>query len=217
MSTCVQGIVGKAYHFIMNLFIALPPCGLWSFRGLLDMINVMTYDYHGYFENYVGHGAPLYASHYDVGPINVTLNVASGIEHWLKLGADSTKVNLGVATYGRSFTLADLNNRKPYAPITGGGLAGPYMRQEGFLGYNEICELHSDWTYEWDDEMKVPFRYKSDQLVGYDDVRSMTEKVLYANSKKLGGIMLWSLDTDDFRGLCGRAYPLLKTIKENLK
>nr|CAH7717807.1 unnamed protein product [Callosobruchus chinensis] len=185
--------------------------------SLLDMINVMTYDFHGYFDNYVGHGAPLYKSHYDIGPINETLNVAAGIEHWLELGADPSKLNMGVVTYGRSFTLTDPNNRQPYSSITGGGHPGPYMRQAGFLGYNEICELYPDWTYEWYDEMKVPFRYKDDQLVGYDDVRSMKEKVLYANSKKLGGIMIWSLDTDDFRGLCGEAYPLLKTIHENLK
>ncbi|KAJ8949528.1 hypothetical protein NQ317_016164 [Molorchus minor] len=24
------------------------------------------------------------------------------------------------------------------------------------LGYNEICELHSDWTYVWDDERRYP-------------------------------------------------------------
>ncbi|KAJ8965199.1 hypothetical protein NQ317_013351 [Molorchus minor] len=73
----------------------------------------------------------------------------------------------------------------------------------GVLGYNEICELHSDWTYVWDDEQKVPHRISGDQWVGYEDTNSIQLKAAYAMSKNLGGMMLWALDTDDFLGICG--------------
>lgn len=40
----------------------------------------------------------------------------------------------------------------------------------------------------------------------------MTEKVEYAKAHNLGGVMVWSIETDDFRGICGEKYPLLKTL-----
>ncbi|XP_018570657.1 acidic mammalian chitinase [Anoplophora glabripennis] len=184
---------------------------------LLDIINVMVYDFHGAFESFVGHTSPLTASSKD-DTGNATLNVKVGIQHWIDRGADPAKMHLGVGTYGRSFTLADANNAELYAPVLGGGTAGPYTRQDGVLGYNEICELHSDWTYIWDDEQQVPHRVSGNQWVGYDDERSIALKVEYANEKNLGGIMVWSFDTDDFRGICGsETYPLMRAIKRTLK
>ncbi|XP_045460334.1 chitotriosidase-1-like [Harmonia axyridis] len=183
----------------------------------VDMINVMAYDYHGAFEDYVGHYAPLYASHLDYDELQQTLNVKSGIEFWLDQGAPASKLNLGIGTYGRGFTLADSKNTSLYAPMTGPCTAGPYTREEGTIGYNEICELYSDYTYYWDDEQKVPHIVKGNQWIGYDDATSVKDKVEFAKSKGLGGLMVWSLDTDDFMGICGNGkYPLIKTMKKTL-
>lgn len=53
-------------------------------------------------------------------------------------GADPSKINMGLATYGRCFTLEDTSNPNLYAPTKGPGKAGPYTRAPGFLGYNEV-------------------------------------------------------------------------------
>lgn len=63
---------------------------------------------------------------------------AAGVKYWIQKGADPQKMNLGLATYGRCFTLADRSNTQLYAPTKGPGLKGPYTRAEGFLGYNEV-------------------------------------------------------------------------------
>nr|XP_023020321.1 acidic mammalian chitinase-like [Leptinotarsa decemlineata] len=183
-------------------------------NNLLDMINVMVYDFHGHFEPFVGHGSPLHASSldYEHGR-NSTLTVATGIEYWIYMGADPEKINLGIVTYGRCFQLADPSNTQLYAPSAGPGNRGPYTNQSGFLGYNEICEFHMDWTYVWDDEQKVPHRIGDvDQWVGYEDEKSLGYKVEFAKQKNLGGFMVWALDTDDFTGLCGKPYPLVNSL-----
>lgn len=74
--------------------------------------------------------------------------------------------------YGRGFTLADKNQNVLGAPTTGPAAAGPYTREGGMLGYNEICEFFGQdgWTVVRQEEHRTPYAYKGDQWVGYDDV-----------------------------------------------
>lgn len=115
--------------------------------------------------------------------------------------------------YGRTFTLANSAEHGVGAPITGGGAAGPYTRESGYLGYNEICADKS-WNVVWDNVAEDPYGWKSNQWVGYDDTESITKKVELLNSLNLAGAMLWSIETDDFRGACGPRYPLLTAINK---
>jgi Glycosyl hydrolases family 18. len=45
---------------------------------------------------------------------------------------------MGIGTYGRSFTLSGQAQCALGAPANGAGHAGPYTREAGFLGYNEV-------------------------------------------------------------------------------
>ena len=64
-------------------------------------------------------------------------------------------------TYGRSFALADKSAYVVNSATTGGGTAGEFTREAGFLAYYEVCEmLLSGASYIWDDEMKVPYLIK---------------------------------------------------------
>jgi hypothetical protein len=48
-------------------------------------------------------------------------------------------------------------------------------------------------------------------------VESIRLKTSYANAAGLGGGMVWSLDTDDFRGRCGQGkFPIVNEIKKTL-
>jgi chitinase len=47
------------------------------------------------------------------------------------------------------------------------------------LGYKEICSLVTQrgWKQVWNEEQQVPYAYKKDQWIGYDDLRSIKIKV----------------------------------------
>lgn len=54
-------------------------------------------------------------------------------------GANPEKVNIGLATYGRTFTLVIPSANEIGAPSRDSGEAGPYTRERGLLAYYEVC------------------------------------------------------------------------------
>ncbi|XP_014210782.1 acidic mammalian chitinase-like [Copidosoma floridanum] len=185
----------------------------------LDIVSLMIYDLHGEWDNKTGINAPFYPGSWETGDERL-LNVNESINYWLSEGATREKLVLGIPTYGRTFTLKDPKNNRIGAPTTGPGRAGPYTREKSSLGYNEICEMQlneEDWEVYFQEEQRVPYAVKGDQWVGYDNVKSVTEKAEFVKTLGLGGAMIWSIETDDFRGICGAKYPLLKTLNHILR
>jgi chitinase len=73
------------------------------------------------------------------------------------------------------------------------------------------------WTVNRDAAAGVPYARLGRLWVGYDDVTSVALKVRFANQMGLGGAMIWSIETDDFKGVCGQgAFPLLRSIRTQL-
>ncbi|XP_023333989.1 probable chitinase 10 [Eurytemora carolleeae] len=185
----------------------------------LDFINVMTYDFHGQWEKEVGHNSPLYPLNSATG-IKKRLTVDFSAKEWVRQGAPSEKLIIGMPVYGRTFTLEDPTQFDIGAQATSGGDPGRYTGEAGFLSYYEICDfLHKDnTTLVWDNEQQVPFAYRGQQWVGFDDERSLKTKTSWLKEEGFGGIMVWSVDLDDFRGYCGTGkYPLIKSMKNELK
>jgi len=59
--------------------------------------------------------------------------------------------------------------------------------------------------------------FRGDQWLSYDNERSIQSKSEYAYDQGLAGVMVWSIDTDDFLGMCnGPKFPLLRTINHAL-
>ncbi len=59
--------------------------------------------------------------------------------YWVQNGAPRHKMNIGLPLYGRSFTLSDPSKSGINAPAKGGGgKAGKYTREKGYLAYYEV-------------------------------------------------------------------------------
>ncbi|XP_004524466.1 probable chitinase 10 isoform X2 [Ceratitis capitata] len=185
----------------------------------LDFINVMTYDFHGQWERTVGHNSPLFPLEATTG-YQKKLTVDFSAREWVKQGAPKEKLLIGMPTYGRSFELVNETQFDIGAPASGGGKAGKFTNEAGFLSYYEVCTFLAaeNTTLVWDSEQQVPFAYRGNQWVGFDDERSLKTKMEWLKEQGFGGIMVWSIDMDDFSGRCGAGkYPLLNSLNDELK
>lgn len=96
----------------------------------------MAYDFHGKWERETGHNAPLFSSSLD-SEYQKQLSVDHAASLWVKLGAPKEKLIIGMPTYGRSFVLSNPTKFRVHAAASGGGKAGEYTKESGFLAYYE--------------------------------------------------------------------------------
>lgn len=181
---------------------------------IVDLVMLMAYDLQD--PRRISVHAPLKRESTDQYQLTT---IDDGISLLKKLSCAPDKIVLGIGAYGRSFTMKSAAGFNIGDPVQGVGSAGPYLREPGALGFNEICEELStgQWTVTRLAANAISYAYKDRQWVSYDDVESIGVKADYARTEKLRGLMLYSMDTDDFHGNClGTRYPLLNAINRGL-
>merc|ERR1712055_482199 len=203
-----------------------------------DYMNIMTYDYHGWWENnshpFTGHNAPLYGreeEEWEESP-GYMFSVFDTLKIWMDAGAPAEKILMGFAQYGRGMTLTSPELWDGiYCPAKDGIPAGAYTQQDGIWGYLEILQAFNNetlinlpgatphgWTTVVDDCYDAPYAYNGPYWISYDDEDSVALKTKYANFLGLAGSFGWSLETDDFEGRYEpyQTYPLLRKVNEIL-
>jgi len=178
----------------------------------LDMINLMTYDLHGGWEDRTGHNAPLYATAEDEELAGYPLSVSWAVDYWLQLGASPSQVTIGLATYGRGWKLADSSQTGFNAPASGKATPGVSTKEAGYLSYYEVEDkIAGGAKVTYDAEREGPYIVSGGEWVGYDNQRSFCTKLQFGKSRNLAGSMIWALDLDDFAGRYGKGeYPLVR-------
>jgi len=205
-----------------------------------DFFNIMCYDYHGWFpgHEHTGHNAPLrgYVDEDVDGHPGYRFNTMATVEMYLDLGIPADMMAIGFPTYGRGFQVVDPEENGLYCPADDGNPMGPYTRQKGHYGYLEVLQLLENdtflfmpeadpngWEIQMDDCYHAPYITNGPYWIGYDDVESMSYKAKYANFLGAAGVMVWTVETDDFGAFYTRnedgvpiSYPLLRTLNEVL-
>ena len=105
---------------------------------LLDWYNIMTYDYHGGWEDNLGHNAPIYKRPDETDELSQWFNINYTIHYYLELGAEKDKMVMGMPFYGRAWSLLNQQKVKLHDEAKGMSPAGPLSGQDGVLGYNEV-------------------------------------------------------------------------------
>ena len=63
------------------------------------------------------------------------------MKHWISKGAEPSKLVLGVSTYGRTYTLRNIQNNGYGATSKSPGDAGDYTKQPGMLAFYEASGI----------------------------------------------------------------------------
>uniref|UniRef100_A0A3B4VML9 chitinase n=1 Tax=Seriola dumerili TaxID=41447 RepID=A0A3B4VML9_SERDU len=185
--------------------------------GSLDFINVLTFDFRGPSETVTGHHSPLFQGSQDTGD-KINSNTDYAMKYWRDQGAPAHKLNLGIASYGRVYTVAS-HCGGVGAPVSGPGTEGTYTQMEGLLAYYEICPHLDGIQVQLISDQKVPYAViNNNQWVGFDNKHSIGTKVSYLNTNHFGGAFVLSLDLDDFSGhFCNQGkYPLISHLHDLL-
>ena len=167
----------------------------------LDFINIMTYDYHGSWENTTNHQAPLYADPSRAAGIDGKYNISYTVDLYLKDGIDPAKLNLGAPLYGRTWAGVGPANNGLYQPSTG---AGSGTWEKGVIDFfdlaNKLKNQPDVYKLYWDEAAQVPYVYAPSIEGGwfstFENKQSLGKKIDLIMEKGLGGMMFWEADAD---------------------
>lgn len=166
----------------------------------LDYVNIMTYDYHP--DKQAVHHTNLYAS--DKYELKQSADIA--IKAYITAGVPVEKLVMGIAFYGRTYTLEKGSSK---------GIGDPVTEQIRGAGYtyikDSLVNQNENYRY-WDESARAPylFNFYKGIFVTYDDEESVKEKCQYVLENKMAGVMFWEYSSDP------KEY-LLNEINKNLR
>ncbi|CAI7803065.1 unnamed protein product [Closterium sp. NIES-53] len=204
----------SAYEWTETLSYDVP-----TLNKTLDFVHVPTFDLHGSSKRKTG----MHTALQDLS--NPKRSIKGAMAAWVSRGLARSKAMLGLAMYGRTFTL-DSTSSTVGAPAFGAGQSGskqalitlflvlhipypspPLQQEPGILFYKEIDELVTTggYTATFDAPTSSMYAVKGDQWVGHDDPSTIATKVQFANSQGYGGWFFWALGQDANNALLNAA------------
>ncbi|XP_039484715.1 imaginal disk growth factor 6 [Drosophila santomea] len=204
----------------------------------LDFVNLAAFDFFTPQRNpeVADYAAPIY----ELSERNPEFNVAAQVKYWLRHNCPASKINVGVATYGRPWKLTDdsgdtgvppVKDVKDEAPVGGNSQVA------GIYSWPEVCALLPNQNNAYSKGASAPLTKVQDPAkrfgsyayraadkkgdngiwVSFEDPDTAADKAGYVRTENLGGVALFDLSYDDFRGLCtNEKYPILRAVKYRL-
>ncbi|TDG50903.1 hypothetical protein AWZ03_002558 [Drosophila navojoa] len=171
---------------------------------IADFIILNSHDSQDIYAQQVSYMSPLRG--------NGSQSVERSVRHWVEQSKMPEKLILGIPLFGQTHTLRDQSKTHANAPSKGPGIQHFLSKRPGYMTYAEFCVQASRWTKKFDKQAHVPYAFKANQWISYEDGSSISAKMRLVNDQRLGGALAWSIDADDYSGLCGEYYALLKVI-----
>ena len=162
--------------------------------GLLDIINLMSYDFFGAWDATTNHNAPLTAPTQGNPDFNIEKSVDLLVNAY---GVSPNKITVGLAFYGRS--VKTNGSATLHGPSNGNTDATTFWEDDGSpLYYNVMNKAHL-FTNNWDNNAQVPYLTGNGNLntfVSYDNERSIGLKAQFIVDNNLRGAIIWEITGD---------------------
>ncbi|KAL9598709.1 MAG: hypothetical protein Q9219_004322 [cf. Caloplaca sp. 3 TL-2023] len=195
--------IRAAFGTQYGLSVILAP-DYWYLRGMdpkgmepyVDWFGFMAYDLHGFWDADVKTIGAFVRAQTDLRDIsNDTLPL------WFD-ALNPAKLNLGLAYYGRGYTLTDRSCNYIGCPFKGPSKPAPCTNYEGVMSHREIKQLIQDKNLKptLDEKAQIKQLTWDDQWIGYDDHETLAAKARLADSLCMRGTMIWSVDFDSGPG-----------------
>ena len=180
-----------------GLSLTLAP-DYWYLRGFdakamepyVDFFGFMAYDLHGFWDADLKTLGAKVRGQTDIREIyNDTLPL------WFD-NLNPSKINFGLAYYGRGYTLANAGCNQLECPFVGPSLPGPCTKFNGVLSLAEIKQVIRVKGLQpqlLEKSMMKQITWDN-QWIGYDDSDTITMKKKFASGMCFGGTMIWSVD-----------------------
>lgn len=174
----------------------------------VDRVNLMTYDYHGAWDKFSDHNAPMKTDPNDPNasdPRMKQYNIEDTVKAYLDLGFEPKQLVLGIPAYWRTVNVSSSQNSGLYQPVTGAP-KGQYNDGSGVYDYGCVLfgecfsgtSMPADMQYKMDTYSNGEYGYSlSSQLFASgDNIASVSNKISYVNQEQLGGVMFWTFSGD---------------------
>jgi chitinase len=173
--------------------------------GVLDRLNLMTYDYYGFWDPSANHNSPLFPS---AGSDSSRCIDASFRLFHEQLDVPASKLNIGVPFYGRAYAGCVAPNSVHAGQDT------LFFAAAG-ASYAGIIAASRHFQRVWDNDAKVPYLVNAARriFVTYEDEESVRAKATYVVDHNIRGVIIWEI-TDDL--LPDGTTPLLNALAGTL-
>lgn len=185
-----------------------------EYAKYLDFLSVMSYDFHGGWNEFVENLANIYPDPADKETINMLMPVLcmDWAYRYYRGVLPPEKIIMGIPYYTRGWENVQGGTNGLHGtsknPATGKyNIWGDDLDNNGVLdpaGANplwhvlNLMEEDPNLKIHWDDVGKVPYVWQNDEKVflSFENEQSIDERVKYIKEKNLGGALIWVMNGD---------------------
>lgn len=161
----------------------------------LDFATTQGYDYHGAWDPLTNQQSSLRTPAGD--PTTPKFSTQVVIDALLARGAPRHRLVMGVPFFSRGWTGVRNQNAGLFQPAQG---PAPATFEAGYEDFKVLKAQQSKFTLYRDNRAGFAWLFDGTTFWTYDDAAEMRRKASYADDRRLGGVMIWSLDGDTTNG-----------------